>query len=166
MSQDGAAGRRSYRILWIEDDYYHLKGLVKPLQKMGFKIATARSFVEARKSLQDWQQFCMIILDLILPYSETERVSRGQAGGNGIADMTENGVGLFDHMVDELRLTIPILILSVVTDEHIINHVVSKGAVRPFVKRGVLPEELKAAVMEILGQSGGEGTAGDNHTEE
>jgi DNA-binding response OmpR family regulator len=56
-------------ILWIEDDFYHVRGLVKPLEKDGYKITIARSVIEAKEHLINWQDFSAILLDLIIPYS-------------------------------------------------------------------------------------------------
>ncbi|GEM_PF-2023480 len=144
----------SRRILWVEDDYYHLKGLVKPLEKMGFTVVPARSVVEARTLLKEWKKYCLVLLDLIIPYSEMP--VPGAAEGTGeIRDLTSNGMALFEYMKDELGIDIPIVILSVVqkNEDADIDMLEAKGAVRPFVKRGVLPEELKNVVIRALEQA-------------
>ena len=73
--QTSLAGRR---ILWVEDDYYHLKGLVRPLVKKGCEIVNAGSYVEAVGLLNDWRNFSLILLDLIIPYSDTGFTPPGQ----------------------------------------------------------------------------------------
>src|SRR5512138_3706986 len=51
----------SKRILWIEDDYYTIKGLVKPLENDGFCIDIAIDGIEAYKKLTSWQAYDLIV---------------------------------------------------------------------------------------------------------
>jgi len=43
--------KKNKKILWIEDNYRNLKGLVKPLIKRGFEIIPARCYEEAMDEL-------------------------------------------------------------------------------------------------------------------
>lgn len=140
------------RILWVEDDYYHLKGLVKPLKSMGIEVVPARSVVEAQSLLVDWKQFSLIILDLIIPYTEYgfDRHSASRDDEDDIGSITKNGIALFDYIVEELGIDIPILLLSVVNNKEIIDRLLSKGANRLPTKLGITPQELAKKVIEII----------------
>jgi DNA-binding response OmpR family regulator len=143
---DGA--RRSRRILWVEDDYYHLRGLVKPLVKAGFEIIPARSYVEAEKVLRESRDFCLVILDLIIPYSDDE-VADPKTGPNDIKELWQNGVTLFKCLREEMGIDVPVLVLSVVSSREVVESLTASGA-HVMRKGGVLPDELMTQVLELL----------------
>jgi len=139
------------KILWVEDDYYHLKGLFKKVEKKGFSVIPARSYIEAKTLLKNESEFCMIVLDLIIPYSESTLVDPDLKNIETNDDATKNGVLLFDFIIGELKLDIPILILTMAQTPNIINNLISR---RKFVKKieksGTLPIDVKRQVMEMI----------------
>ncbi len=139
------------KILWVEDDYYHLKGLFKKVEEKGFSVIPARSYIEAKTSLKNESELCMIVLDLIIPYSESILVDPDLKNIETNEDATKNGVLLFDYIVDELKLDIPILILTMAQVPDIINNLISR---RKFVKKiekfGTLPIDIKRQVLEMI----------------
>lgn len=142
---------KQQKILWVEDDYYHVKGLVKPLEKIGFQVVPARSFVEAKSLLKNWSSFCIVLLDLIIPYSERELVNPNQKEDETNETVSENGLALFDYMVEELRINVPIVILSVIRTQQIMDSLMSKGAARTVEKSGLLPKDIKHVVLDVIG---------------
>jgi len=165
MGQKQVASRG--RILWVDDDYYHLCNLLRPLVKAGFEVVPARSYEEARAILDsDWRQFRLIVLDLILPLSESRAVETPQEAtdrGNAMADdeaLAENGIALFDYLTTSLGVTVPILLLSVVKTKPLLDRLMNKGAAARLEKHGLLPAEVKRTVLEVLGESEGGGYSG------
>jgi CheY-like chemotaxis protein len=147
------------KILWVEDDYYHLKGLTRPLEKAGFEVIPARSVVEAKSLLGEWQSFQLIILDLIIPYSDTELATsdpephlnfkNGKLSEN-VSLLVRNGLILFDYIVSDLKVNIPILILSIVQTNHIIKDLLNRGAARSVKKEGLIPKDVQNMVLDII----------------
>ena len=74
-------------------------------------------------------------------------------------DGAEHGFGVATHPLDDLDVDIPIIILSVVTDKAVLDGLVLRGASHPFVKLGVLPQELLSAVKDVLGSAGSDRNA-------
>lgn len=138
----------SHNILWIEDDYYHVKGLIKPLINEGHKFIIAKSYIEATEYLTKWQDFSVIILDLIIPYSEKEIAYPDE---QDFCDPAENGMKLFFYMKRDLKITIPIVILSVVKNQQKINELMASGAAKWLEKGFLLPNDVKSEIHELLG---------------
>jgi CheY-like chemotaxis protein len=134
------------RILWIEDDYYHLQGLVRGLLKEGFEVVTAYSGLESTEMLKEWQAYDLIIVDLILPTSETSE--SGSVAGLGAERFV--GMGLLKHMMQDLRVTIPVIVLSVVIDPDVWAEIESLGVKAILPKGGLLPPEVQQAVHAAL----------------
>ena len=51
------------RILWIEDDHFAIKGLVRPLELLGFKIDVATSAIEGFHKAQNWKSYDLILVE-------------------------------------------------------------------------------------------------------
>lgn len=149
---------KSKKILWIDDDYFHIKGLAKSLEKEGYKVVPARSYVEATNFLEYWESYCLVILDLIIPYSESAPLKNDISDDDLIDrrenayNLAENGIELFNYMIYEIKLNIPIIILSVVQHREITNGLLKQGAKERIYKLGLLPNELKRIVIETLSE--------------
>jgi len=141
--------RHTRRVLWIEDDYYHMKGLVKPLKEQGVEVVSARSVVEAKTQLADWQNFSLILCDLILPYSDTQAV-KPERDDSEESDLVENGLSLIEYMTKEIRVTIPVVVLSIVNSEPIVDRLSVNANVHFLSKRGILPVELCRILLETM----------------
>lgn len=133
-------------ILWIEDDYYHVKGLMKPLIKEGYEFDIARSCHDALQKLTKFDRYSIIILDLIIPYSEKDL---NNPNIKRVYDPSQNGIDLFYHIKDKLKVDKPIIILSIVKNGEIRKELLEKGAVTWLNKDIMLPQDVKNAVLEI-----------------
>lgn len=155
---------KSQKILWIEDDYYHMKDLFRPLRKMGYDVIPAESSLKAHRLLQNWQNYCLIVLDLIIPYSDEEfsqsetKIAQNPDGSQITMDLdtdedaAENGIALFSYMTQELKVNIPIMLLSIVRTQEIVEHLLNNGATKHLEKGALSPQDVKSAVMAIFGQ--------------
>ncbi len=137
------------RILWIEDDYYAIKGLVRPLEKAGFEVDAATSAIDGFNKALHWEQYDLIVVDLILPISNDnkpvpEKVSAWQKE-------EQVGVGILKWLLVELKVTRPILLLTVVRNSAQAYKLDSLGLAGYLPKRGLLPSQVKTEVFRLLG---------------
>ncbi|MGA9349206.1 MAG: hypothetical protein WBW48_10435 [Anaerolineae bacterium] len=136
------------KILWIEDDYYHVAGLFRRLEKEGFTVVSATSANEAYRKVQDWQDYDVIVVDIILPLRDQRT--------NEILPEVENwrreeyaGIGLLKYMYRELQIEVPVVVLSVVADE-LTDTLEALGVDEVLSKRGILPRQVQESVHKVL----------------
>jgi CheY-like chemotaxis protein len=137
------------RILWIEDDYYDIQGLLRPLEKAGFRIDVARSAVDGFRKAVNWQAYDLIVVDLIMPLSD----DTGPLPETVLFwDAEEHvGLGLVKWLVLDLKVECPILLLSVVRDPISTYNLKDLDLAGSLLKRGLLPSEVKEEVCHVLG---------------
>ena len=140
------------RILWIDDDYYSIQFLFRPIQKAGFQIEYATSALDGYKKALNWQEYGLIVVDLILPISEEqspipEIVRSWKENG----DKEHVGIGLTKWLLNTLNVTCPVVILSVVQDP-ISTYDLGDLQVAGYIhKGGLLPTKLREELLNILG---------------
>jgi len=146
------------KILWVEDDHYHLKGLTIPLEKDGFEIIVAKCYMDTKRMLEEHKDLNLIILDLIIPYTlsgdkiEQLKINNSDSVEKA-TDLVKNGVKIFNFIRTELKLEIPIIILTIVQNNNIINKLLddnNPGVNKKYDKFGTLPQDLKNIVLELL----------------
>lgn len=144
--------KQSRKILWIEDDYYHLKGLIKPLKRNGIQVDVARTFVEAKAMLLNWKEYDLFLCDLIIPFSFNmfEDVKSNSEKIISADDLVIHGTSIIEHLVKEIGIDAPIFILSVVQNESIIKKISRYTNVTYVHKLGLLPYELYDIVMDAI----------------
>ena len=144
------------KILWIEDDYFHIAGLVEPLVEDKYTVEAARSLKEAELKLQNWKNYSLVVLDLIIPYSESYMLDPRKNESPFIfenwtdADLARNGMEIFIYMKEKIEINIPVLVLSVVRNRDIVNRLISLGAVKYIDKTSITPNELKREILELF----------------
>jgi CheY-like chemotaxis protein len=136
------------RILWIEDDYYHVKGLVRPLEQEGFTVVPSTSATDAYHKVQDWRSYAAIVVDLILPLRD-QRTNELSPEVEQWGKEAYAGLGLLKYMHDELRVDVPVIVLSVVANEQSQN-ARRLGADEVLLKRGLLPSQVREVIHEVL----------------
>jgi CheY-like chemotaxis protein len=60
------------KLLWIEDDFLILDGLLAPLKKEGVAITTAADYNSAKEAINQAKSFDVAIVDLIIPHDHQE----------------------------------------------------------------------------------------------
>lgn len=138
----------SKKILWIEDDYYHLQGLVRGLKREGFEIVPAYSGLDAHNELKKWQSYVAIIVDLILPTSVTEEASPLPA----LAAEKFVGMGILRYMMQELKVRVPVIVLTVVTDPDARAEMEALGVKEVLFKGDLLPPQVQESLHRALGE--------------
>lgn len=125
------------KILWIEDSAHVLHGLIRPLEKKGYRVTFALNEKEAIKCLEN-EEFQLILFDIIIP-----------AGSD--KEYTEFvGVRLALKIIQEMKIKTPIIGISVVNDPEIINRLYGLGFKKIFKKGHLLPSELLKYVQDVL----------------
>lgn len=131
---------RKLKILWIEDDAKILMGLVRPLENDGHKIIIAEDEKDSLKLIKQ-SDFDLILLDIIIP--------TGIKGDNG--NFTLVGMRLLETLLIKMKIKTPIIVLSVVRDNEIIEKMYKMG-VKNFLPKGTyLPSKLKKEIYTTLG---------------
>lgn len=139
-------------ILWVEDEYYHIKYLVKPLQQAGYGILPARSLTEAKTLVAKGTHIDLILLDLLIPYSENSTISPDIHVGDlhSPENLVRNGLDLLSYLVDDFHVTCPLVVLSIVEDDDVMNRVRAFGVSAVMPKRGLFPKQIRDKITEIL----------------
>jgi len=130
------------KILWIEDDAHRLMAMFRPLEAEGYTVVCASDEISAIEHLKN-TEFGLIVLDIILP--------TGKDGEDDVDDDFDPFVGskLAEKIVGDMKLRTPILGLSVVNDEKVIEEL-RKHHITVLPKGRLLPSALKNEVKKIL----------------
>lgn len=133
------------RMLWVDDDYYRLRGLVRPLVKMGLEVIYVENEKEAIKLLNEKSHFDIFLIDILIP----EGLDVNQLESIEI----KNNVGLL--LVEKIRqiykLSSPIFVLTVVQDKRILDLLRKHGVSNIMAKGHIYPADLKNEVALALG---------------
>ena len=139
------------KILWIDDDYDTIQSMFYYIKKAGFKIDFAISAHEGYSKLLNWQQYDLIVVDLILPISNQQDSipmvvqSWKTNGENGHV-----GINLIKWMVNEKEIKCPIVILSIVPDPISIYGIKALNLAGQIQKESLSPLDLKEQIFKIL----------------
>ncbi len=137
------------QILWIEDDYYAIQGLMRPLEKAGFTVDPAPSAYDGYIKAMHWQSYDLITVDLILPLSNDDRILPEKVAAWQGEEYA--GVGLLKWLLTELKVQCPVLLLSVVRHPTQTYHLENIGLAGYLPKRGLLPSHVKEEIFRLLG---------------
>ena len=127
------------RILWIEDDANTLMGLVRPLKKDGHEIVVATDEAKALKKIEN-NSFDLILFDIIIP--------TGVRGTSG--NVPSVGMRLLEELLENRKIPTPIIVLSVVRNQNMINEMYKMGVKKVLPKGAYLPSKLKDEIYDIL----------------
>lgn len=126
-------------ILWVEDEYESLLGLIKPLLKSGYSVDCVVDENQAMDQIKK-HSYDLIIIDLILP--------------SGIKYLNYSrkliGIDIITKLKLELDMQTPILVVTVVNDPGIIQGLLDLGVKNVLFKGALLPSVLKEEVIRIL----------------
>ena len=136
------------KILWIEDEYYALQGLLLPLEQLGFEIVMAATALEGFHKAQSWQEYDMIVLDLILPFTDVMETIPVEI--ESWKDENYIGVPLAKWLKQRIRVQCPVLLLSVVGDPIEQFKLDQVGLFEYLPKRGLLPSVVKGKILDML----------------
>lgn len=138
------------KILWIDDDYYAIQGLFRPLEKEKYKVDVAVSAVEGYEKAQRWQDYSLIVVDLILPVSQEESAPEPVNSWDDQERYPYVGIGLVEWLLKDIKVKCPVVILSIVPDPVSVHRLESLGVSGFIQKSGLLPTDLKEELLPIL----------------
>lgn len=137
-------------ILWIDDDYYSIQGLFRPITVSGYRVDVAVSALEGYRKAQNWKNYDLIVVDLIIPVSQLQETAPE------IVKSWENedehvyvGVGLVKWLLTKLGAKCPVIILSIVPDPISTYELDGIGLAGHIQKDGLLPSKLKEDIIKI-----------------
>jgi hypothetical protein len=139
------------KILWIDDDYYAIQGLFRPIEMEGYKLDVALSALDGYHKAQKWKEYSLIVVDLIIPISQQYETTPDVV--NSWENEVENdyvGIGLAKWLLRDIRVKCPVLILSIVPDPTAKYNLDNLGLAGYIQKSGLLPSTLKDKVLEVL----------------
>lgn len=136
-------------MLWIEDDYYAIKGLVRPLENAGFQVDRETSAYDGFCRLLDQHNYDLIVVDLILPLSNDTQSLSPEVAAWQVEEYV--GIGLLKWIMQVLKPSCPVLVLSVVKDPISTYGLEDLGLAGSLHKSGLLPSEVKEEVFRVLG---------------
>lgn len=130
----------NYKILWVEDDSYKIGDLVLPLKKDGCHISVYETMNSVMSIIDKLDDYDIILLDVLIP----EGVDRG-------FDKVKEYVGVdLLYKIKRSYPDIPILVLSVVSDDEVLNKIKRAKVNKIITKGSCLPSQLKKEVYEQL----------------
>jgi CheY-like chemotaxis protein len=140
-------------ILWIEDDYHAIKGLMRQLKKAKVSIDSASCAIEGYEKAQHWQDYDLIVLDLILPLTNghTEELP---ALVKSWKDEPHVGIGILKWLRRDLKVKCPVILLSVVQNPVVAYHLEDIKPEIYLPKHALLPADVKQQVLSLLAISG------------
>ena len=124
-------------ILFVEDEQWLMEGMVEGLKAYGYDVLCATNGTQALELIEA-NKFDLILLDIIMP------------SGEKIEDATfgrRTGVELCRILREEMRLEIPVVCLTVVTDPEIHHELRKLGAVVKI--KPALPSEIADIIKEL-----------------
>ena len=125
-------------IIWIEDDTDIIDAVVWPLEKAGFNFVRLYTAIAALEAVDQIREADLLLLDMILPYGQTEREFSDYPGVDVLRELRK----IHD-------VTVPAIVFTVVTNEDIISRLEGLGVV-DIIYKPVRPSELKKRVEQAL----------------
>lgn len=129
----------SKTIVWLEDDVDIIAGVVRPLERAGYRFEQIRTVAEAREKFDLLRRADLILLDMILP-----------PGQSGVTMLSSPYPG--KELLREIRdagIDTPVIVLSVVARDEVRRELERLG-VADVIRKPVLPSELKRRVESVL----------------
>jgi CheY-like chemotaxis protein len=137
-------------ILWIDDDIYHIKSLLRLLEKAGHQLITIDTLPEASDLISSYgsKYFDLIVLDLLM--NPNDKFGNIPDWLQQSVRFDATGIMLLKRMRDLLKVTCPVIILSIVGDPIKEYQLEKYGPVSFVHKSGLRPSSLCETVTEVL----------------
>lgn len=128
----------SWTIAWIEDDTDIIDPVVELLEREGHRILRLRSVREALDAVGLIRECDLLLLDVILPPGEPDKEYNRYSG-----------VELIRQLREQHGVQVPIVVLTVVTNEEVSKQLRQLG-VRDIIRKPAPPSKLKEGVERVL----------------
>lgn len=135
-------------ILWVDDDYQIIRGLIRPLEQAEYSFYPVKTIAAALESLKSDTTFDLAIVDIFLPLAETTSTLM-PASITAAGDFV--GEGLIVYLRDDLNLKIPIIVMSISGSDGELVARLEPYEVSAFLNKGELkPLQVKQVVERAL----------------
>lgn len=135
-------------ILWVDDDYQIIRGLIRPLEQAEYSFYPVKTIAAAIESLKSDTTFDLAIVDIFLPLAETTSTLM-PASITAAGDFV--GEGLIVYLRDDLNLKIPIIVMSISGSDGELVARLEPYEVSAFLNKGELkPLQVKQVVERAL----------------
>lgn len=139
-----------HRILWIEDDYHAIKGLMRQIEKAKFVVDSATCAIDGYEKAQLWQDYDLIVVDLILPLTNGHADEPPQVVKSW-KEEPHVGIGILKWLRQVVKVACPVVLLSVVQNPVAVYHLESVKPDLYLPKHGLLPADVKEQLLSLLG---------------
>ena len=135
------------KILWIEDQYDLLKGMLRPLSKGGHTVEYAVNAYDGWVKAKNWKHYALIVVDLILPLSDSpERLPAEIAHWK---DEKYPGIGLLKWLLGTVDETCKVVVITVVPDD-LSRYGVDRARVVELAKQDLRPSVVARTLTPLL----------------
>ncbi len=128
------------KILFLDDDKYEMLGLLERLESEEYEVVFCVNSKEAKEVLRRGFKPDLIISDLIIRNKVYDPIE----------EKYHSGVNFCGFIREEVHLNCPIIILTVVTQQSIIESVKKYNAL--LLNKPITPRQLLARVKEKINQ--------------
>lgn len=133
-------------ILIIDDEPHFLEAHRLALEEVGYTVEIIENARDAAERLRHGAIPSLIILDIIMPFSPEDV---------GPENGTNMGISLLEILRDELKIAVPIIILTVVANQETherISQIEERFGYEPVIYiKPFLPSELLDEVRRLIG---------------
>lgn len=138
---------REKKILFVDDEPWFAGPMVEELEEAGYQVIFAQNGTETLEILESGESIDLIVLDIMMPT------------GDRITDPLEGrrtGVKVGEFIRKEMKSRIPIVYLTVVSDQAVHSHIeqIEKeaGLEAIILVKPVFPRELVDKVKKLIGK--------------
>jgi two-component system response regulator VicR len=125
-------------ILFVEDEQWLMEGMVEGLKAYGYNVICATNGTQALEQIET-KEIDLVLLDIMMPSGE--RIENTTFG-------RRTGVELCRILRDKMKLELPIVCLTVVTDPEIHHELRDLGAVVKI--KPALPSEIADVIKGLM----------------
>lgn len=136
------------KILWIDDDYFHIQALFRQVEKQGFKIDYALTAVDGYEKAINWKNYHIIVVDIILPLRNQSQELPEIVQGWEKEDYP--GIGIVKWLLKDLQVKRPVIVMSVISDLMDKYEFRNIGIAKVISKTGLGPSLLFHELQEYL----------------
>jgi len=128
-------------ILWVDDDYYAISGLMRQVEKSGARIDVATSYSEAINLIKA-NSYDKYVIDLIIPYGDDKDLSAKDENQRYLGLLLVQEIRAINHQSD-------VFVLSVAAnDDDATGTMLKDFGVKLIAKGGLLPSDLKNILLD------------------
>lgn len=148
------------RILWIDDDFPRIRGLMRPLEREGHQIEPVGDMASALEKLVGGFAYDLVVVDILLPYYKSVQGSLNAKLVTCIEAGKRPGVCLIQDMRENQGLRCPIVVMSVMALDGQVRAELEPFQISAWLAKGDLtPDAVYQTLIKALDDYDFEGAA-------